>query len=1065
MHKNTPLYDLSSSDEDLPLSKITSNLKKKHSLKISSRFDSKIPHHSNSLNQFPNSHKNAQFNSPLAQNNYHTLQNSKELNAFAPSQIIHNKSPPNPGTSININEDNNYILSYLDINSDNENLQTNITNSPKDPNNSNTTNTNINPTKKISETFKDVKRKNKLFANANLPSELSSNSSSLLSHKTTYNIKDGNDFYNPHNPSSDSFNNIHNNTYQNTAPLSPKSNDFSSESLADIYKIDPYKTSFNPPLNRNNSKSRKFLGTTNDQELSSIKYSSKYTPQLDNKSNHSSSSNLVLKAEPTLDASYAKSPPILPNYNNDKDYNFTVRSASKLDYLTSSDASLYISAIDANISQNSKLYQFDYPKSSGINDLDDDNQITKSDNNQQSSSEIPIVNSRDKKSNFVAPQRLASLNLIESLEPRNKKPNNHQMFPLDKTHSKDQLPPPSTSLGIEPVLVPKPDLLDEKNSIPSSSFSFSKILITDYSNIDDLVSELTEYSNDVIGSQKKISSSLIRSTAFSPYIPVSDKHPPPLSDQKTTNINIDNSTDEILKPPANTSPKKDNEPTSETLKKQTATKILSKFELEKISFKIYIGSTLKYYPLVTASFTSIQTILEELSSLGIIDSENKTWSIYEVIPTFGIERPINVWEGVGDIFKSWESSSNNYLIIRPFYMHTKLLLANSVTPNNMVYTDSLQFRLNKSKWIKHDFTLSGLKFEAVKQKKSKLASFVAHLDMHNIYIPYSSVKGSPTKFIFGLKPNIPSHLFEKPEVDYIKWFCAHNEEVYSRWVHMLRMSINQHKFRFSFYERCFSSNETPKENKIQLPSRPLVNIEQSHKENNFVSPENSSSIENDPTINQETSDISFSTFSNIPIQKLLEIMNSVQEDIEFIGMPYLKKLGLTGFHPNDSVIDGPTLNQYSFQNEPSEMEFLEKTSFVPGSLLEKVTTENQKREVVVDTNNFDEVFKKGSLLSRTPPNNIKTTTGKGARLSPDFTKGSLLQGLQQKPQRVPKARAFGQPLVDISSDIPIPQIGALRKLTPENEKNISGTKHINDGPLIVLDSKPDSYGKLSRKKF
>ncbi|KAI8324026.1 hypothetical protein GQ54DRAFT_237902, partial [Martensiomyces pterosporus] len=178
----------------------------------------------------------------------------------------------------------------------------------------------------------------------------------------------------------------------------------------------------------------------------------------------------------------------------------------------------------------------------------------------------------------------------------------------------------------------------------------------------------------------------------------------------------------------------------------------------KVSIRIYVNDARRYYTFVLTEYSTCEMILGDMKKSGIIDPQKTTWALFELVDYFGIERPLNHFENIMSVVEGWEPKSNNYI---------------------------------RSKWQKGVFRLQGHSLIHMKDSrggKSKKDAHYLTLANSDVYTPFEPLRGAPTRFVFGLKSEMPMQMFEKPDEDYVKWFAVPTLDSLREWLQVLRLA-------------------------------------------------------------------------------------------------------------------------------------------------------------------------------------------------------------------------------------------------------------------------------------
>ncbi|OMJ14872.1 hypothetical protein AYI70_g7631 [Smittium culicis] len=585
-----------------------------------------------------------------------------------------------------------------------------------------------------------------------------------------------------------------------------------------------------------------------------------------------------------------------------------------------------------------------------------------------------------------------------------------------------------------------PVLFNNHNShVSSSNFCTRKLCIDDYCDLECLINDLESYLNGVTGIEKRINSNLIKSK-----ISLLNNN---------TKMPIGTSSNHITIKESNSKTKTNSSSSSYKSLTEKADKLLKNIDFQVISFYLFFNDTSIYYPIVAANFSSLGSILSEIKSNSIIDSSFDDWSFFNYIPHFKIDRPVNLWENLIDMFCESEKNSN-FLIIKRYSKFNELLASSSLNNTVSDFSGKLFYRKNNSKWDRTTFCIKNLKLELAIQPKYKKNIISYSLDCYDLYLPTLSTKFYCTKFAFGLKPLMSSVLFEKPEVDYIKWFCAESEDDLNLWVKSLRSVINSIKFKSTFQKKAQLNKVKDYEDlKSFIPDKPLVNIG-----SNLIGKMGNLTINETSTL--DNSNISTNTslkikpspvnLYNIDTNKIIKLIEEKGTDYQTVEISELQNFGVSNSDP--SVDESSSNSSNPSKNQKKNL------NFNPGSLLDKFNNSKEKKTILSEKTAID-IFKKGSLLSDPKPNSSNAYKKIPASDSLNFTKGSLLQGLHKKTNVIKHNSFFGKPLVEIDQSHDLGSLNLNSSIEMDKDKprqNYSiGVKPILSKPLITIINEPE----------
>ncbi|KAJ2693474.1 hypothetical protein GGH99_001142, partial [Coemansia sp. RSA 1285] len=411
---------------------------------------------------------------------------------------------------------------------------------------------------------------------------------------------------------------------------------------------------------------------------------------------------------------------------------------------------------------------------------------------------------------------------------------------------------------------------------------------------------------------------------------------------------------------------------------------LAVLNVRKISIRIYVQDAQRYYTFSLTKYTTCELLIGDMRKSRIIDPDKDTWALFELVDYFGIERPLNHFENLMGIVESWEPRSNNYLVLKGYSQQSLISLGGGILPGDHAIQGMLYYRIKKSKWQKGVFRLQDHSVVLVKDSGRSKAKKEAHyltLTNNDVYTPFEPLRGAPTRFVFGLKSEMPMQMFEKPDEDYVKWFAVHSLDGLREWLKVLRLSKNQIKFS-QVLERRITETFAVKEGDDMGPStKPLVDLSLDKHEDAEGAPRKTAGDMCAEMVSMVSKVATSSKYDPATLVKAVE-----QKGVDVSDLSRVLSSGANG--DQDGSNDNIQAQEALFQ---------------PGSLLSKpkksaIEAEAEKQ---VDV----ELFAKGSLLSQ--PRGSKALEASRAMQNVMahngnvFAQGSLLQVAQQTKQRPP----------------------------------------------------------------
>lgn len=430
---------------------------------------------------------------------------------------------------------------------------------------------------------------------------------------------------------------------------------------------------------------------------------------------------------------------------------------------------------------------------------------------------------------------------------------------------------------------------------------------------------------------------------------------------------------------------------------QKVNKALEKLELldfRKVSVRVYVQDANRYYSYSLSEYTTCEMLLNDMKKSGIIDPDKTTWALFELVHYFGIERPLTHFENVMSVVEGWEPRSNNYLVVKGFAQQSSLSMLGGVHPGDHAIQGMLYYRVKKNKWQKGTFRLQGHSLTYVKdgRGKSKQESQYLTLAKNDIFTPFKPLRSAPSRFVFGLKSEMPMQMFEKPDEDYVKWFAVPTLDSLREWLLVLRLAKNQIKFCQAL-ERRVVETSAGKNGNMSGPAGtafpPLVGLAVD-KTNNGEGTNGKDKMSADFAAELVSSINKIATSSKHDPSVLVRAVE--QGGVDVSDFKILRK------SENGSGSDNGDEDGDGGDNDAN--------LFLPGSLLSKPKQLGKAGAEADETSLLDSsMFTKGSLLSQ--PRESKAMAASKAMQSimaqngDVFTHGSLLQVAEEPKERPP----------------------------------------------------------------
>ncbi|PVU91788.1 hypothetical protein BB561_004199 [Smittium simulii] len=725
-----------------------------------------------------------------------------------------------------------------------------------------------------------------------------------------------------------------------------------------------------------------------------------FKAKFDNKPTHLST---------TRDSNYLKNPEFFENSSNllsehkeklhiNTDHELVFSSPTTTEYMYQFESTDVYDCIDF------KLNIDEIPKS---NKFDSNNSNSKL----QTTNQKPVVNSNVKKSYSTNNTKKQSKYLLkQKLSDGHTLPSNPYLkkSSLTYTHNQNDTKPILSDSNNTDLDFKKVFPFPSENQKISSSVNFGILSAQDYLDSEKFLSDINDYDNKKAGIIDKINLELIKKQLF---------------DLNMLAFKLDSFKNNTL------DAHKSNLP-----------------HIERVCLNVYIKDTDLYFPLKILSTTSISSVLNLLKKINILSSDICDWAIYDITSDFFIERVTCFWECIGEVVRNWEPFSNNFLVVRNYPSYKSLSLLKSVTTKNYEFLSSLHFRTIKLKWEKFQFELSNSLVKIYKIGKNKKELQILPLEKYDIYTAFMPIKNSPTPYVFALKPELPMQVFEKPEINYIKYFCVQSQSELEYWISILVASKNVLKFKSTCQNLTLNYNFPKVDDTAVIPDKPLIQLDL----NDHNSDDKEDIIQTQNKL-QKPQIVDFDTEDILPL--FSDKSHEFNQDIDNL-------FNLISFNMLNNIKKSEDIFASSSKNNTTEkvtqnkvhtgLEYINKNK---NTLMLKNQSIDLQFSMPPKLHQSSTTFKKGTLLEQYESRKSKPVIQKNVFIQKKFTSGSLLADLPQKTKKINNESAIGKPLIDLGINISSKNKPVIQNsLLSRSNSHTVGVKLVNFEPLVKINN-------------
>lgn len=164
-----------------------------------------------------------------------------------------------------------------------------------------------------------------------------------------------------------------------------------------------------------------------------------------------------------------------------------------------------------------------------------------------------------------------------------------------------------------------------------------------------------------------------------------------------------------------------------------------------------------------------------------MDDSKGGWVVFDCSSQLGIERPLREYEIITDVVNVRAHPQTGFFLIKRTELSPYLSLR-SVPSSSPALAGYVYVQDRKKKWNKRWLELRDHALYHAKNEKGKDEMSVCQISTFDVYLVDSSAVKMPKANGFALRSQDPITMFEKPDQDYIHYFCLTDPAAHRDWV-------------------------------------------------------------------------------------------------------------------------------------------------------------------------------------------------------------------------------------------------------------------------------------------
>ncbi|TKY89720.1 hypothetical protein EX895_001505 [Sporisorium graminicola] len=164
-----------------------------------------------------------------------------------------------------------------------------------------------------------------------------------------------------------------------------------------------------------------------------------------------------------------------------------------------------------------------------------------------------------------------------------------------------------------------------------------------------------------------------------------------------------------------------------------------------------------------------------------MDDSKGGWVVFDCSAQLGIERPLREYEMITDVVNVRAHPRTDYFLIKRTELSPYLSIR-SVPSSSPALAGWVYVQDRKKKWNKRWLELRDHGLYHAKNEKGKDETTICQISTFDVYLVDSSAIKMPKANGFALRSQDPITMFEKPEQDYMHYFCLTDPAAHRDWV-------------------------------------------------------------------------------------------------------------------------------------------------------------------------------------------------------------------------------------------------------------------------------------------
>ncbi|KDN48477.1 hypothetical protein K437DRAFT_222675 [Tilletiaria anomala UBC 951] len=203
-----------------------------------------------------------------------------------------------------------------------------------------------------------------------------------------------------------------------------------------------------------------------------------------------------------------------------------------------------------------------------------------------------------------------------------------------------------------------------------------------------------------------------------------------------------------------------------------------------IQHKVYLITKQRYVNVNVRSDARARDLVLEAMNNGSVANDDSTlggWVIFDVSAEFGIERPIREYELVSEVAEHRASQSHDYFLLRRTELAPYVSLR-SVPDRSPALAGYVYVQDRKKKWSKRWLELRDHSLFHAKSDSGKDEEHICTLSNFDVYLVTNPRFKGPKAHSFAIRSQDKITMFEKPDQDYLHFFCLSDPAAHRDWV-------------------------------------------------------------------------------------------------------------------------------------------------------------------------------------------------------------------------------------------------------------------------------------------